>query len=137
MAERLSLSGEAKRVLTNWYSNLLINETPVLKGSFFGGVFGLFGQHAVTLRGKVHLTSHAPDIDSDFGIMLVGHEFFHVEDQLQRGWWSYLLAYAMGWRPAHISNGSSHPMERGAYARGSEVLRFVQAQRRDREVDRG
>ncbi|MDA0770951.1 MAG: DUF4157 domain-containing protein [Chloroflexi bacterium] len=137
MAVQLSLSDEAREVLANWYEASLINDTSVLKGSLFGNLFGLFGQHAVTINGRVHVTRHAPDISTDFGIMLVGHEFFHVQDQHQRGWWAYLFAYAKGWRPAHINNGTSHPMESGAYARGSEVLRLVQTQRRDRENDSG
>ena len=137
MAVQLSLSDEARQVLANWYGEPLINDTPLLKGSLAGVFFGLFGQHAVTLRGKVHITRHAPDIDSDFGIMLVGHELFHVEDQKRRGWLKYLSAYVRGWRPSHINNGTSHPLERDAYARGSEVLRLVQTQRRDRETGGG
>jgi len=131
MTTRMMLSGEARQVLATWYSESLIDDTPVLKGSLFGKFFGMFNQQAVTIRGRVHLTSHAPALDSDYGIMLVGHELFHVEDQLARGWGSYLFAYIRGWRPAHIKNGSSHPMERDAYARGSEVMRLVQAQRHD------
>ena len=131
MATRLTLSDEARLVLGNWYDESLISDTPLYLGSFFGSLFGLFGQHAVTLNGKVHITKHAPGIETDFGIMLVGHELYHVEDQRQRGWWGYLLAYVKGWRPAHISNGTSHPMESGAYARGSEVLALVQARRRE------
>lgn len=137
MAKRLSLSDEARQVLANWYDDSLMDDTPLYLGSFFGKAFGLFGQHAVTLNGKVHITSRAPDIDTDVGIALVGHEFYHVEEQLQHGWWGYLLAYIKGWRPAHISNGVSHPLERGAYARGSEVLRAVQQGRRERGTNEG
>ena len=137
MPVHVPLSEEAKGVLANWYKVSLINDTPVLKGSFFGGLFGLFGQHAVTLNGKVHITRHAPALDTDVGIMLIGHELFHVEDQLRRGWWPYLIAYLAGWRVRHISNGASHPLERGAYERGSEVLRLVQSRRRERRGDGG
>ena len=68
-------------------------------------------------------------MDSDYVSMLVGHELFHVQDPLARGGGVYLIVYIRGWRPAHIKNGSSHPMERDAYARGSEALRLVQDRR--------
>jgi len=125
----MMLSGEARQALAVWYSESLIDDTAVVKGSLFGKFFGMFGQHAVTIRGRGHLTSDAPALDSDYGIMLVGHELFHVQDQLARGWGLYLFVYIRGWRPAHIKNGSSHPMERDAYARGSEALRLVQDRR--------
>ncbi len=51
----------------------------------------------------------APALDMDFGIMLICHELFHLQDQLARGLGSYLFACIRGRRPAYINNGSSHP----------------------------
>jgi hypothetical protein len=93
MATRMALSGEAKQVLAAWHSESLIDDTPVLKGWLFGKFFGMFGHHAVTIRGRVCLTSHAPALDKDFGIMLICHELFYVQDQLARGWGSHFFAY--------------------------------------------
>ena len=126
MVTRLALSDKARRVLANWYEESLIDDTPVYLGSFFGWLFGLSGQHAVTLNGKVHITRSAPDIDTDMGIMLVGHELFHVEEQRRRGWWPYIISYVLRWRPRHARDGRTHPMERDAYARGDEVWRILQ-----------
>ena len=81
----------------------------------------MFGQHAVTLNQKVHVTRRAADLDENWGISLLGHELFHVEQQQQIGWWNFLIRYALKWRPTHITNGTSHPMEKPAYDRGLEV----------------
>lgn len=93
MATRMTLSGEARQVLAPWHSESLIDDSPVLKGWLFGKFFGMFGQHAVPIRGSVYLTSHAPTLDKDFGIMLIYHELFYVQDQMARGWGSYFFAY--------------------------------------------
>jgi hypothetical protein len=65
----------------------------------------------------VHLTSHAPELDPDQGIRLVGHELFHVVQQREVGWWSFLARYLWNWRHAQTKNDRQHPMERPAYER--------------------
>ena len=93
----------------------------MLQGSLFGLLFGLFGQHAVTINKSVHVTHRAPDLDSDSGTVLVGHELFHVVQQQEMGWWGFLARYVLNWRPSHVSAGWKHPLEEPAYARGTEI----------------
>ena len=126
MSRAVDVSEEVKEILTQWYDREILDETPVLRGSIFGVIFGISGQHAVTINRTVHLTSHAPDLDIPVGIMLLGHELFHVEQQTDLGWWRFFLRYMTGWRPSHVSNGRSHPMERPAYERGDEIWRVLQ-----------
>lgn len=121
MATVVAIPGEAKTVLARWYGDDLLDGVRVLQGSFVGWLFGLSGQHAVTISGTVHLTPKAPDVASDTGTVLIGHEFFHVEHQRRVGWWRYLAAYVARWRPAHVRQGWKHPYEAPAYARGREV----------------
>ncbi len=126
MSRTVDVSEYAKEILTQWYDRNMLDETPVLRGSLFGVIFGMSRQHAVTINRTVHLTSHAPDPDTRLGIMLLGHELYHVEQQTRLGWWRFLLRYITGWRPSHVSNGRSHPMERPAYERGDQVWRAMQ-----------
>ncbi len=94
----------------------------LLQGSIFGWAFGLLGQAAVTVNGRVHLTSKAPaDLESVEGTALIGHELYHVEQQAEMGWWGFLARYVWGWRPVHIKDGSIHPLEAPAYARQKEI----------------
>ncbi len=125
MSRTVVVPEEAKEILARWYDREILDETPVLRGSIFGLIFGLFGQHAVTINRTVHLTKHAPDPDTQVGIMLLGHELFHEAHQTELGWWKYLIRYLASWRPSHVSNGRSHPMERPAYERGDEIWRAM------------
>jgi hypothetical protein len=93
----------------------------VVTGSLLGTVFGLTGQHAVTIDGTVHWTKHAPGIDTLDGAVLYGHELFHVVDQRAQGWWRYLVRYVWHWRPRHVKHGSEHPAEDPAYERSREI----------------
>ena len=108
-------------MLAAWYDQAVIEGTPVLSGSLFGWLFGVFGQHAVTINGSVHLTPQAPELASERGIALLGHELYHVVDQRRVGWWRYLGGYVAHWRPTHICHGRRHPYEAPAYARQAEV----------------
>lgn len=121
MSRKVTISDEAKAILAQWYDRETLDETPVLRGSLFGFIFGMSRQHAVTINRTVHLTSHAPDPDTPLGIMLLGHELFHVVHQTELGWWKYIARYLTGWRPSHVSNGRSHPMEKPAYERGDQI----------------
>ena len=121
MVDAVAIPEEARAVLARWYGADVLDGTPVLRGSFFGRLFGSFGQHAVTINGTVHLTPHAPDVASATGTVLLGHELFHVEHQRRIGWWRYLAAYALRWRPVHLRPGGKHPCEAPTYARGREI----------------
>lgn len=127
MSRTVEVSAEAKVILIQWYGREILDETPVLRGSLFGWIFGASGQHAVTINRTVHLTRHAPDPETQAGITLLGHELFHVVQQTELGWWRFLIRYIAGWRPSHITNGRSHPLERPAYERGDEIRRAMQA----------
>ena len=126
MSRTAEISEEAKEILVQWYDREILDDTPVLRGSIFGFIFGASGQHAVTINGTVHLTSRAPDSDSPLGIMLLGHELFHVVHQMELGWWKYLVRYLASWRPSHVSNGRSHPVEGPAYERADKIWRAMQ-----------
>jgi hypothetical protein len=128
MAARIQMSDRTKQVLGKWYSQQILAQTPVIRDSFWGWLFGLTGRHAVTINKKVHLTRHANDPDSDLGIMLLGHELFHVEDQQRAGWRRYLFRYILRWRPQQIRNGRSHSMEKDAYNRGDEIWHELRRQ---------
>ena len=128
MAKTVEVSKEAKVILTQWYDREILDETPILRGSLFGWMFGVSRQHAVTINRTVHLTRHAPDLATQAGIVLLGHELYHVGQQARLGWWQFLFRYIVGWRPSHISSGRSHPMEKPAYERGDEIWRAMQPQ---------
>ena len=123
MAERVEIPESTVQQLTRWYSEDLIRSTPFLKGTFFGWLFGRFGQDAVTINKSVHLTGKPPGLDltSRPGIVLLGHELYHVFQQQERGWWSFLLRYLWHWRPRHVKQGRTHPLEKPAYARQDEI----------------
>ena len=121
MAERVWMPQSTAQELTRWYSEDLIRSTPLLKGTFFGLLFGLFGQAAVTINRSVHLTRKAPDLASHSGIVLLGHELYHVLQQQEIGWWSFFLRYLWHWRPWHVTQGRKHPLEEPAYTRGDEI----------------
>ena len=121
MSKAVNVQEEAKEILVQWYNREVLDETPVVRGSLLGLIFGLSRQHAVTINGTVHLTRNAPDLETPLGIMLLGHELYHVVHQMELGWWRYLVRYLVGWRPSHVSVGRSHPMEGPAYERGDQV----------------
>lgn len=121
MAERVWMPQSTAQELTRWYSEDLVRSTPLLKGTFFGWLFGLFRQAAVTINRSVHLTPKAPDLASHSGIVLLGHELYHVLQQQEIGWWSFLLRYLWHWRPWHVTQGRKHPLEEPAYTRGDEI----------------
>lgn len=123
MAERVEIPESTVQELTRWYSEDLIRSTPFLKSTFFGWLFGRFGQGAVTINKSVHLTGKPRDLDptSRSGIVLLGHELYHVLQQQEMGWWSFLLRYLWHWRPRHVKQGRKHPLEKPAYAREDEI----------------
>ena len=121
MGKRVALPEKARRILLWWYNQQLLEETCVLRGSLFGTLFARFGQHAVTINGTVHLTSQAQELDSDAGIVLLGHECYHVVQQSEQGWWAFLARYIWHWRPSHVRHGWKHPLESPAYERAREI----------------
>ncbi|MCI0438635.1 MAG: DUF4157 domain-containing protein [Chloroflexi bacterium] len=121
MSTRVHVPEEVKDKLSDWYSRELLDSVPVLRGSLFGWLFGSFGQHAVTINKTVHLTAHAPGFEGVSGVVLLGHECFHIEQQRDMGWWRFLAHYILSWRPSHIKNGRTHPLEKPAYDRGREI----------------
>ena len=125
MAERVAVSQRIQEDLSTWYPQALLEETIVLQGSVWGWLFGRWGQGAVTLNGTVHLTHRAPDLPSRNGTVLLGHELFHVLQQREMGWWRFLLAYIRLWRPRHLKDGRSHPLEAPAYVRADEIARAL------------
>ncbi len=108
-------------MLARWYGERLPRDVVVLHGSWFGRLFGASGQGAVTINGTVHMTARSPDIETDAGIALLGHEIYHVVQQAEMGWWRYLVLYSLRWRPSHIREGWRHPMERAAYERARGI----------------
>ena len=121
MPPRVVLPDMAREHLARWYGEEFLEDVAVLRGTFLGWLFGRFGQHAVTINKRVHLTSRAASLDSDSGISLIGHEFYHVVQQTEMGWWRFLARYVWHWRPTHIRHGRRHPMEKPAFERGSEI----------------
>ena len=109
MAKNVPVPGRAKQHLRRWYGEQLLEKATVLQGSFFGWLFGRFGQSAVTLNKTVHFTPRAPELESDSGIVLLGHECYHILQQHEMGWWNFLLGYLIRWRPSHIRRGGSIP----------------------------
>ena len=93
MSKRASLSIAVRDALRPWYPDEVMERVPVLRGSFFGWLFGLNGNHAVTINGTVHVTRRAPPEGSLGWTVLMGHELFHVEQQAAMGWWPFLLRY--------------------------------------------
>ncbi len=126
MAATVTVSAAVKQRLSPWYDTEFLESVTVLHGSVAGRLFGMFGQHAVTINGTVHLTPSADDLESDKGTVLLGHECFHITQQQEMGWWRFLAKYIAGWRPTHIKHGSRHPLEAPAYERGREILRTLQ-----------
>lgn len=122
MATRVPVPTQTAAKLEQWYGRLPL-EVCVLRGSFFGWLFGLTGQHAVTINGTVHWTKHAPALSESSGISLLGHELFHVVQQREMGWARFLAGYVWRWRPVHIKRGWEHPYEAAAYRRGREIMR--------------
>lgn len=121
MAKRAALSVEVRAALRPWYSDEMMVGVPVLRGSFFGWLFGLNGNHAVTINGSVHLTKRAPPEGSIGWTALMGHELYHVEQQAAMGWWRFLLRYLWRYRPHHLRSARDHPYEIPAYERGAEI----------------
>lgn len=125
MSRKVEVPENSKQHLTGWYDAKLIENTTVLKGSLLGWVFGKSGQHAVTINKTVHLTPAADELGTNPGIQLIGHELFHVEQQTELGWWPFFIKYLSGWRPSHVKNGATHPLEAPAYERGREIRRAL------------
>ena len=121
MAKREVVPEAGIQRLTQWYSRELLENITIVRGSVQGSLFGLLGQRAVTINQTVHLTGRAPDLDSHWGIALLGHECFHVVQQQEMGWWTFLVRYLVNWRPWHITDGSKHPLEKPAYERQREI----------------
>ena len=121
MSKRASLSIAVRDALRPWYSDEVMDGVPVLRGSFFGWLFGLNGNQAVTINGTVHVTRRAPLEGSLGWTVLLGHELFHMEQQAAMGWWRFLLRYLWRYRPRHLRSARSHPYEIPAYERGAEI----------------
>ena len=122
MSKRVVMPQSSTQKLTRWYDEHLLNNTTLLRDSIFGWIFGLFRQAAVTINKTIHLTHNAPaDLSSNSGIVLLGHELYHVLQQQEMGWCSFLLRYLWHWRPWHVTQGRKHPLEEPAYARGDEI----------------
>ncbi|MDP6402990.1 MAG: DUF4157 domain-containing protein [SAR202 cluster bacterium] len=125
MAKRVEVPESGYDRLSRWYDRTFLDNVTVLRGSLFGWIFGRSGQHAVTINKTVHLTSHARDLETVRGIALLGHEYFHVQQQRDMGWWVFLARYVWSWRPSHIKDGKKHPMEKPAYQRGREIRKAL------------
>ncbi|MEX2599971.1 MAG: DUF4157 domain-containing protein, partial [Dehalococcoidia bacterium] len=120
VSTRIEIPAHCAQSLERWYGALPL-EVRVLRGSFLGWLFGLTGQHGVTVNSTVHWTRHAPPIDSEAGTVLLGHELFHVLQQQEMGWLRFLAGYLRHWRPRHVERGWEHPYEVSAYQRGREI----------------
>lgn len=121
MSTREELSAEVKAALRPWYPDELLDGVRVLRGSLFGWLFGLNGNHAVTINGTVHLTKRVSPEGSVSRTVLIGHELFHVEQEASMGWWRFLLRYLWRYRLRHLRDARSHPYEIPAYARSREI----------------
>ena len=129
MSQRVALSPQALRALATWYPSDLLETTPFLRGSLIGRLFGAWGQAAVTVNRRVHLTPRAPtDLTSRVSILLAAHELYHVMQQQEMGWPRFLARYIWRWRPGHVKEGWRHPLEAPAYARADEVRRALESQ---------
>ena len=129
MSHRVPLPPTAVETLSAWYSPDLLGSVRFLRGSLIGWLFGRFGQVATTINGTIHLTPHAPDLATPRGIALASHELYHVIQQREAGWWRFFLRYLWRWRPGHIRDGRSHPLEAPAYLRGDEVRRALRGEK--------
>jgi hypothetical protein len=125
MSKRVVVSDDVKAVLRQWYTDAVLDDTRVLQGSFLGWLFGLSGQHAVTINKTVHLTKNAKPEGSPSRTVLIGHELFHVVQQHDTGWWRFLLSYVLHFRPAHLKSATSHHYEIPAYDRGRAIRDVV------------
>ena len=125
MAKGMLVPQCVRQRLGQCYSEELMTETPIFRGSTIGWLFGQFKQHAVTINKKVHLTPSAPDLESIWGTALLGHEYYHALQQQELGWWNYLARYLWRWRPSHVRDGRRHPLEAPAYARGEEIIKEI------------
>jgi hypothetical protein len=122
MPIRVALTLSSAQKLIRWYDEQLLWETPILRSTALGWLFGLFGQAAVTIKKTIYLTRNAPaDLTSRSGLALIGHEMYHVVQQRQMGWCGFLLRYLWHWRPKHITRGEEHPLEKPAYDRQREI----------------
>ncbi len=121
MGQRVVVSPRTRERLKQWYSEEVLEDTPVFRGSLIGWLFGLLGQRAVTINKTVHLTHRAPDLESVSGTVLLGHEYYHILQQREMGWWKFFARYLWRWRPSHITQGWKHPLEQPAYVRGAEI----------------
>ena len=121
MASRVTMPQASRELLAQWYSEEFLVSTLVFRGSFLGRIFGLFRQTAVTINKTVHLTSRAHDLESLAGITLLGHEYYHVLQQQEMGWWKFLARYVWRWRPTHVRRGRTHPLEVPAYERSDSI----------------
>jgi hypothetical protein len=124
MSRRVEVPAAVRARLAPWYGDELPARVRLVSGSLFGWLFGLAGQHAVTINRTVHWTRHAPALETAQGTALLGHELYHVVQQ-QMGWWRFLARYLWQWRPVHTRRGYEHPMERPAYERQAEVQRTI------------
>jgi hypothetical protein len=122
MAKGILASRSVRERLGRWYSEQLMEETPISRGSAIGWLFGKFKQQAVTINKRVYLAPDAPDLEYMSGIALLAHEYYHVRQQQEMGWWNFLARYLWHWRPSHIKDGRSHPLEAPAYTRAEEIL---------------
>lgn len=128
MSTHIQIPDETVEKLVRWYPRALLTEnSPLVKGSLVGRLFGRWGQAAVTINKTVHLTPNAADLTSLNGAVLIAHELYHVQQQQEMGWLPFFLRYAVGWRPSQRKDGRSHSLEAPAYARGDEVREALSA----------
>jgi hypothetical protein len=125
MAKHIVVSDEVKAVLRQRYSDAVLDDTRVLEGSFFGWLFGLTGQHAVTINKTVHLTKNVKSEGTPGRTVLIGHELFHVVQQNDMGWWRFILSYLWHYRPAHLKSAKTHDYEVPVYDRGKAIRDVV------------
>ena len=125
VATQVVISNDVKAVLRQWYTDAVLDNTRALERSFLGWLFGLSGQHAVTINRTVHLTKNASAEGSPGRTVLIGHELFHVVQQHDMGWWPFLLGYLWHFRPTHLKRTKTHHYEVPAYDRGSEIRAVV------------
>lgn len=127
MYEEVFLNKRSQVFLHHWYKESL-KTTRILRGSFFGFLFGLFGQWAVTINQTIHLTPafHHDINNSSIGMGVIAHELFHVEQQREMGFGKFLWQYILNWRPRHIRDGKAHPLEILAYERQDRAQEMYQ-----------
>ena len=125
MAKQVAVPDDVKMVLRQWYTDAVLDNTRVLQGSVWGWLFGLTGQHGVTINRTVHLTKNASPEGSPGRTVLIGHELFHVVQQTDMGWWPFFLGYLWHFRPAHLKSAKTHHYEVPAYDRGRAIRAVV------------